>query len=290
MAGIHDILNKLAGEEESFMSNEFLSPVVRGKPIRVRISGVVMNLAITRPKNYEGWGVFRPLSYKTARHVRAATMSERQQYLELFPTLRLVVAVRSDDGLFGLPANAADTRFRINGLIPIRLAEEVQMFETVETRFDGANCWFSRIDMGGNMKNATTLRTALSQTTEPSKMPVAGLSKAERDAYNIAYIRHLESMKDRNEERIKDAIARAGAEYRSYVERGSSYTVEYIVDGETHRSVVNKDTLGVESAGICLSGTDRNFDLRSLVGVIREGIRNRRIYRVGINEDQDEDD
>jgi len=33
-------------------------------------------------------------------------------------------------------------RFKITGMVPIYLEEEVQMFDTVQTRFDGANCWF----------------------------------------------------------------------------------------------------------------------------------------------------
>jgi hypothetical protein len=286
-----NLLNKLAAQEEAFFNEEFLSPVVAGTPIRVRLAGVVMSLTVTRPKDFSGWGTFRALSPKTARFVREPTMAERRRYLDLFPSLRLIVCARNDkDEWLGIPANSSDSRFRISGLVPIRLATEVQMFERVVSRFDGANCWYDEPDSSGSLKSASVLREALAQETEAAKVSHSGLTKEEKDAYVIAFLREIENKKDKNEERIRQAIERAGAQYRSYVERGESYTVEYVVDGETHKSVVSKNTLDVQSAGICLSGGDAAFSLQSLVSVVREGQNRHRIVRVGLNEDNYYDD
>lgn len=282
-----NLFSKMADLEKDFFSSQVLCPVLKNKPIRVRIAGVILNMQVVRPTNYEGWGVFELPTAKTARLVREPSATERQAYLNLFPALRLIVCRRVGDVWYGIPANLADTRFKITGLVPIALATEVQLFDVVQTRFDGQNCWFDTSDERHDLRLSSYLRQELVKLTEPSELSHSGLSPELCDAYLLAYgpalEADIEAKKDRVEERIKDVLRRAGAKYRSYLERTDSYTVEYMVGRERHRSTISKDNLEVRSAGICLSGNDRHFDLQSLVGVIREGQRARRIVRVGDN-------
>jgi hypothetical protein len=282
-----NVFDKLAAEEAAFFNSQLFSPVLKGKPIRVRISGVIVTLNVTKPKNFEGWGVFAPTSAKTAKFVREPNMTEKQSYFNLFPALRLILCRRSNEQWFGIPANQSDNRFKITGTVPIQLCTEVQMFDMVQVRFDGNSIWFEQIDPKHSLKAAAYLRESVIKFLDAAKLELPGLTIEERDAYlialNDALAADAEARRDKQEERIQKALALTGAKYQSYIERGNTFTIEFMVGRERHRSVVKKDTLAVESAGICLAGTDKNFDLQSLVGVIREGQRTRRIVRVGDN-------
>jgi hypothetical protein len=273
---MNDIFNKLAAAEEKFFNAEFLSPVLRGQPVRVRIAGITVELRV-QPRNFEGWGIFRANDQKTARFVREPNMTEKREYLDLYPRFAMIVCQRGERVL-AILANK-DARMEIKGQVPILLPEEVQFFDTIEVRFDGANFWFDGQAMHRSPRIAAAMREALTNEVEPKDLEVNGISKEERLAYMIAHLRDIESKKDREEERIKLALERGGAIYRSYVERAGTYTIEYEVDGARHRSTVDKDTLEVSSAGICLSGQDRRFDLQSLVGVMREAEDTGRMHR-----------
>src|SRR5687767_8263212 len=83
---IHDALQRLAAAEDEFLRGEFLAPVLRGQGVQVRIAGVRCQLSV-EPADFQGWGVYRPLSHTQARLVRPAGMGERRKYLDLFPAL-----------------------------------------------------------------------------------------------------------------------------------------------------------------------------------------------------------
>ena len=266
---IHDVLSRLAAEEERFLAGEFLAPVPPGGRVQVRIAGVVCRLRV-EPADFRGWGVFRPASPTAARLTRPARLAERQRYLELFPPLRLILCRRSGDAWQALPAHQGDRRFRIDGLAPVWLVEEGQPFEVIDGRFDGARCWFERPDARRDPGAAAYLRRELNEMTEPERLSRPGLTAEERTAYALMLAGRAEAARDRVEKRLSQALAHAGADFRGYLERDDSYRVEYEVEGRRHVSVVSKKDLSAQVAGVCLSGEDAKFDLASLVGVLRE--------------------
>jgi hypothetical protein len=281
---VNQLMNRLAAAEEQFLACEFLAPVPRGGQVRVRIAGVICNLKV-EPADFEGWGVFRPASHTVARFARRPGLAERRRYLQLFPLLRLILCRRQGEHWLAVPAHQADSRFRIEGMVPVHLVEEAQLFEVIESRFDGGHCWFERLDSRRDPATAAYLREALNQMAKPDQLSRPGLTAEERTGYALSYWprlqAELEARRDRTEEQLRDALAHAGAEYRGYLERADCYRVEYEVDGDRHISVVGKDDLAVQVAGICLSGEDQHFDLQSLVGVIREAQLEGDILRVG---------
>jgi hypothetical protein len=290
---VNDALDRLAAAEERFLASEFLAPVLRGGAVRVRIAGVICQLKV-RPRDFEGWGVFRPTSHTEARLVRPARLAERQGYLELFPLVRLILAGRREDQWLALVAHRGDSRFRIAGVVPVRLVEEGQLFEVIASRFDGAQFWYAGRDPRWDPGTAAYLRQALAQMLEPDQLHRPGLTAEEREAYAVNYWLHFqaseEARRSRDEQRLQEALAHAGAELKEYLDRGDVYTITYEVDGERQVSVVSKRDLSVQVAGICLSGQDEHFDLQSLVGVIREARVGGGFVRVGrANQGMEED-
>lgn len=282
--------SRLAAAEREFFTSEFLAPVLPNQSVRVRIGGVILEMMPVWPvrrKREErcGWGVFTPASVRFARFVRVPSQVERQNYLDLFPMVRLIVCRRAGDQWLGVPASHSDKRFNIPGLAMIALAEEIQLFDTVAVRFDGHTLWYDASDEQSDLRLAVYLRDELRHLTEPAKIDFPGITPELRDAYIMAfaaaYSADLESKRDKVEERLKAVLERAGASYQSYIERADVLTVEFRVGGSTFKSTVKKDDLSVVSAGICLSGRDAELDLASLVPTIAEGQRRGAIVTVG---------
>jgi hypothetical protein len=265
---VNELLERFAAAEERFQRNEFLAPALPGGLVQVRLEGVLCRLRLD--SDFRGWGVFRPTGPATAALVRPATLAEQRRYLELFPRRRVILCRTVHDGWQAWPAHHGDRRFGPPALLPVRLVEEAQPFEAAQTRFDGVQSWFEQLDTRADPCAAVYLRQALGAMTPPDQLERRGLSAEERAAYGVVFAQRQEAMRDRTEDRLRDALSHAGAELAGYVERADGFRVEYRVDGERHVSVVDKNDLSLQLAGICLSGEDQHFDLSSLVGVLRE--------------------
>jgi hypothetical protein len=286
---ISRLIAALAQDDAKILASEFLAPRLRGQKVRVKINGVVCPFAVA-PQSFEGWGVFKPLSYRFARLARDASPEERERYLHLLPAVRMLVAGRDNVGFQGFLTYQGDSRFA-GGLVRISLADGVELFNSIVCRFDGAQFWFDGPDGSRSPMYAQAMRQAIAEGAECPEL--GGILPAERHLYGIALKATQEAQeaarRNSTEYRLADALAHAGAVMRSYIERQDGYTVEFTVNGEQHTSFVNK-RLHVEAAGICLSGHDKDFDLSSLCGVIREGQKRRLIHHVGIREDEWDDE
>lgn len=289
---LSETLNRLAAAEERFLAEEFLAPVVRGGEVFVRIEGVACRLQV-KPRDFEGWGVFRPASHLEADLVRPATLTEQRKYLQHLPKVGLVLFENLDGCWWAIPANQGDSRFRVEGALPVTLVEEVQRFDTIQARFDGARALFESLDDRRDPSLAEFLRQSFAQMIEPANLDRPGLSREERNAYAMVYLERqtrIEANRQRrqkaieaeqrrrSEGRVGEALARAGAALQGVVERSDGYRVTFEVDGRRHVSFVGREDLTVQSAGFCLSGLDEQFDLQSLVGVIREGHRDGELF------------
>lgn len=265
---LDELFDRFAAAEERFRQSEFLAPALAGGLVQVRLEGVVVCLRLASP--FHGWGVFRPTGPAAAALVRPATLAEQRHYLQLFPRRQVLLCHRAGDGWQAWPAHHGDHRFGPPTPTWVRLVEEAQPFDTAQTRCDGRQCWFEQLDPRADPGAAAYLRQALAALTPPDQLERRGLRGEERAAYGLLFAQRQQALRDRTEDRLRAALDHAGAELAGYVERPDSFRVAYLVDGERHVSLVDRDDLSIQLAGVCLSGEDRRFDLSSLVGVLRE--------------------
>jgi hypothetical protein len=275
MVHARPLIDRLAAQEAAFLGREFLAPVVGSGSVCVRMAGVVCRMGIDAGE-FRGWGVFRPVSYDAARFVREAGLRERRGYLDPLPQVRMILSQRSDKGWQALPAQRGDRRVQVQvqGEVPVQFVEGGEPFTVVRTRFDGRNFWFDGAETRHDPAAAVFLRESLERLVPPENLRRPGLTPEEKAAYTLRYFERVEVrerlLRDEVEERLRAALAHAGAEFVGYAEHRDGYRVTYRVGRQRHVSSVRKEDLSVQVAGICLSGQDARFDLHSLVGVLLE--------------------
>ena len=261
-----DLIDRFGREEEAFLKTRFVAPVTPNGKVRVRIAGIVCELSVRDPR--PGVMVLRPRSIKEAEIVREATKTESRRYLKLFPSARLIAMVKAGAFWMGIPSGAVRREIRVEGLAPIFAGREVRLFQAVRARFDGSVFLFERAERPAE---SPYLREQLSKMTEPDALKRKGLLPAEREAYSRLFrIRQDEAIHP-DERRLRRALELAGAGLRDYRRQGETFIVDYRVDGQSLTAIVERGDLTVVSSGICLSDRDRDFDLTSLVSVMREG-------------------
>lgn len=277
MIDVRRLIHELADRERELAQCRFLAPCVRGGKVCTRIAGLIYTYH-PHPRNSEGWGVFRPRDAATACWDSTATLSQIDAYLGLLMPIRLHLAkpLRGRTWL-AYPGNEGDARQRLGGCkpVPVHLVGRGAALETVLARWDGTVFWFEDLDRSADPRLAEALRESLQAGIPAGAIRHKGLTPELKTAYALArgeaagYAcrRPPPSARDR----LHQALEMAGGRLRDFQDRGDYWLVEWHTrDGERHSSAIAKQDLTVVSAGICLSGQDRHFDLHSLVGVVEQ--------------------
>ena len=292
---IRDLLNNMAAQEAQARETTFLAPCVCGGRVRTRLAGIVQTF-MPRPRDFEGWGIFRPANERTAALVEEADLPLVENYLELLKPLRvrLVHALHGRTWL-AYPVNEADARQRLGAVRPlvIHLVTDARNFAQVLVRWDGQVCWFADENRRADPALVESLNSALMQVEAAADLRFPGMTPEMRTAYALALQNesafnavmaqryssdapippNVQERLDQHQDetRLRQALGAAGGGLSSFADRGDFWQVEWTTrDGVTRRSAIGKRDLTVLSSGICLSGEDEKFDLQSLVGVIEK--------------------
>lgn len=272
-----DIVARLARKEQEATSRLILAPVLPRTKIKTQVDGIVWELAV-EDRNFRGWALLRITSPGKATVEDTPRASEIAAYLKLLMRVRLVLLEQQDNIWWALPAQERDPRLQIPLAVPVEMVEKQAAFDTINARFDGSRFWYEGGDRRRDPTLARKLRQALAADESPGDVHVLGAVPQELRVYRLLWrIKHPEETKTTfqagpatDEERLREALSHADAELDAFwLDPQGNFVVRFLLDGLPQTTVVTRD-LNVLTAGICLSGQDRNFDLTSLVGVYRE--------------------
>ena len=283
---IDNLINKLSAQEKEFLEQDIFAPYIKGGSyVSVRLNGVVYRLKTSKFKA-DGFGVFKARDANNADFLREAELFEKDEYLSLLPKTD-VVLVHNVGRWLAYPSHSNSFRHQF-GLEPklfaVLCADNVEPMDTAEVRFDGSNFWFDSVKITDNAEKIDSLRERLkNQNYTITKNIVSGLTPEEEKAFNYAVEFHRQANMTNLERRLHNELNKFGASLDDFIERGNNVSVQWKDKrtNSTYTSVLNKDTLGVVTAGICLSGGDRVFDMQSLVGVCRQAKRRGSTVHVG---------
>jgi len=266
-----DLIRRLGQKENSITSMEFISPIFNNMTVVVLIDGLVHKLSVFR--TMPGWYRLKPVDLKRAEFRGQADLSETENYLKRLKKVRLVLLSKDGQVAQALPLKGNNIGLEISAPVPVYLVSDfAEQFDTIIAGFDGANLWFWETAPSGDMARAEYLREQLGKGTPAEKIRFKGLTIEEKMAYSLCHAL-IEKKKELTKEgALKKDVEHAGGQFVKFSERKDHFSVTYKVDGQQYTSYVSKDRgHSVLTAGICLRGGDRNFDLASLVTVLREG-------------------
>ena len=291
MPDINKLLKQLASQEKALQNTQFLAPCVAGGFLRTSVANIIYTFT-PQPPSFTGWGIFQAINPQAAELVTEASLPQITTYLELLPPLRLRLSYQiKQQTWLAYPINESDMQQRFGEAKPIvvYLVDEGGQFEPIIARFQGSHCWFETIDRRAEPQPTETLAAYLHQEIPPQEVKFPGLTPEMLTTYQLAWQQtenaliqkqhrqqvegnQLKHKSSQNPEiRLQQALQQGGGEMRNYRDRDGFWQVEWITaDGQFHTSAISKEDLTVVSAGICLSGRDRDFDLQSLVGVMEQ--------------------
>lgn len=268
------IIEKLAAAERRFFAHTFLAPVTGGKRLRLRVCGATCEIELDEA--FEGWAILRISAAGRAQRVDAAQPALIEKYLRLLPRVRLVLVQTFGKKWWAIAAARGVRNLQLNAPVPVYLVDGARAFDTVYCRFDGDKFLFEGIDRRRDPKIAKTLNQAIVDRINPDDLRCTGAVPQEKLAYRMRWVAETETGDSKKSDlaNITSALKHAGANLESFwYHDADQATVRFQLDGYARTVQIRTNDLSVASAGICLSGANGDFDLASVVGVLREAER-----------------
>jgi len=274
-----NIIEEIGEKEQKVTDLEFVSPIFYNDTVMTTIDGLIYKFKIRKAD--PGWYKIRPINHSRAKIVGEADIMERDKYLKYLGKLRLTLTLKQDKVFLAVPDKNNKYQLPSNELLPVLLSDDTVLnFDRVIARYDGANLWFESVDTSNDPMKADYLRSSLEKFIDPKSIKYQDLTFEEKLAYTLRTGFDKRFFENKKENILKGDVEHAGGKFVRFIERSDHYSVTYRVDGEEFTSHISKDNKRmVITAGICLSGNDHKFDLKSLITVVREARQRGLLYR-----------
>lgn len=280
MFDVTELIKKVGEKEAAITEQEFVSPIFFNEYVATKIFGIVYKFKIEQKT--PGWYKVKPVDHSLAKTSSIADLSDIDFYLSKLTKIRLTLTLKRKNVYLAVPEKSNNLNLPIEQLIPVFLFDDYVMdFDRIIARFDGSNFWYHQIDPSHDPAKSAYLREKLNKRSSAKTIKFSGLTTEDRIAYILSLTLTQKEIIDKKKDTIKQDIEHAGGELIKFLEKSDHYRVTYKVDGHEYTSNISKtQDHKVITAGICLSGEDRKYDLKSLITVMREGQQTGRIYRL----------
>jgi len=229
----------------------------------LRVEGLRVALELPRTQS----GIVRLEHRRGSYRPVAASASERERFLSTLPALRVLVVTLTEDRVPVVWAPGAESQDP-SETASLQLAPRLQLFDAVMARRDGPDLLFHHLDRSTPPRVAAALRLALDQ--EDGRARLKGCGPGQLRALALARDLRPERVRDsRIEAQLRLALTRGGGELLGWSRLSPALLeVRWRAAAQQVRSEVDAE-LQIQSAGVCLSGQDRAFDLTALCSALR---------------------
>ena len=274
----HEMFQKMMEAEQDLFKTEFVAPLIsRWIPLVTSIQGIVYRFEARHSD--KGYFLWRPVGVGHAKPIQRLSNIEQMDYLKMFKSLNMI-AIRKGtlcgpvwEEWICVPWNLTEARarFGIGEAVVVRLiptSHRVQQMDVITVAVTPTLLYHCQ---NSYITSAALIQLKILLSKGEVFEAIIGATPEMKLAVEVLITQEAELQKKMEENRIKRALDRADAELVSYAEQtGTTYVVRWKAQGIDYRTVVQKKDLEVISAGICLSGRDRIFDLTSIVSVMKE--------------------
>jgi len=282
-----DLLKKVIEKERKFRTQDFLAPYTnQTKTAIVKMDGLNYKFRIVTQGSEEGLGIFRPIDPNCALLKKAASWEMRREYFDALPSLHVILSYETDQGWVAFPMNIESTqkKFALVGEVVVKSVSDAERFDVITARFDGVHFWYDELFVGSDAIKSQAMRDCFDPKLHPDTMRqsldiIKGITPEDQQAFELAISSWKVFTRMSTEAMIKKVLSDGGGALGSYVVRDVNIEIKWkSASGKDYTTLVDKSSLDVVSAGICLDDEDTKFNLRDMPYIVNKGESEAAIY------------